>query len=195
MLFISDFHVTFHRESTTSETVSTLLKEHFSVSNPVSFDTDMANRISIRRNHIWKDAVRAISKPGFNPNRNVRVAFVGEEAVDEGGPSREFFTLVLQKMSEDGSILQGPEHSRFFVHNVQALANRKFYYAGLLVAISLANGGPSFNCLAEAVYEYFYHGLRCKITPDITLIPDIDIQESLQQVRHTLAHNNYIVQL
>ena len=95
-------------------------------------------------------------------------------------------------MSEDCSILQGPEHSRFFVHNVQALANRKFYYAGLLVAISLANGGP---CLAEAVYEYFYHGLRCKITPNITLIPDIDIQESLQQVRHTLAHNNYVVQL
>lgn len=157
--------------------------------NPVSFDSDWANRISIRRNHIWKDAIRAISKPGFNPNRNVHVSFVGEQAVDEGGPNREFYTLALQKMSEHCSILQGPQHSRFFVHNVQALANRKFFYAGLLVAISLANGGPSLNCLAEAVYEYFCYGLQCKITPDITLIPDIDIQESLQQVRHTLAHN------
>lgn len=83
VLFIQTFHVisTFHRESITNDTVSTLVKEHFTVSNPVSFDSDWANRISIRRKHIWKDAVRAIFKPGFNPNRNVRVVFVGEEAV------------------------------------------------------------------------------------------------------------------
>ena len=94
--------------------------------NQVSFG-DSPNRISVRHNHIWKDAIRAISKPGFNPNEHI---FVGEEAVDEGGPSREFYTLALQMMSQDCSILQGPDHSRFFVHNVEALANRKFYYAG-----------------------------------------------------------------
>ena len=146
---------------------------------------DSPNRISVCRNHIWKDAIRAISKPGFNSNKHVRITFVGEEALDEGGPSREFYILVLQMMSQDCSILQGPEHSQFFVHNVEALANRKF---SQLVAISFANGGPSLNCLAEAVNEYFCHGLQCKITPNISLTPDCDIQESLKQVRHTLTH-------
>ena len=104
--------------------------------------------------------------------------------MDERGPSRVLYI----GSTNDVTRLQGPEHSQFFVHNVEALANRKFYYAGQLVAISLANGRPSLNCLAEAVYEYFCHGLQCKITPNISLIPDCDIQESLKQVRHTLTH-------
>ena len=68
----------------------------------------------------------------------MHITFVGEEAVDDGGPRREFFTQALQEMAKDGNILQGPENSRFFVHNVQALASRKFFCAGILVAVSLA---------------------------------------------------------
>ena len=131
-----------HREDVSTESLATLLDEHFSLYYPVVFDPDQANRVTIRRNHIWKDAVRAMSRSSFDPSRCIRVTFVGEEAVDDGGPRREFFSLALQEMTADGTIFQGPQHSRFFMHNVQGLTSKKFFYAGMLVAVSLANGGP-----------------------------------------------------
>ena len=112
----------------------------------------------------------------------MRITFVGEEAVDDGGPRREFFTLALQEMAKDGNILQGPENSRFLVHNVQALASRKFFCAGMLVAVSLANGGPGLACLAKAVFAYIGNGIQGAIHPDLRLIPDEEIRESLEAV-------------
>ena len=41
-----------------------------------------------------------------------------------------------------------------FVHYVPALAGRKFLCVGMLVAVSLANGGLGLACLYEAVYTY-----------------------------------------
>ena len=108
----------------------------------------------------------------------MRITFVGEEAVNDGGPRREFFTLALQEMAKDGNILQGPEYSRILIHNVRALASRKFFCAGMLVAVSLTNGGPGLACLAEAVFAYIGNGIQGTIHPDLRLIPDEEIQKT-----------------
>ena len=159
-----------------------MLHEQFQVHFPIRHGLDEATRILIRRNHIWRDAVWAFSRPSFNPRVSVHITFVGEEAVDDGGPRREFFTQALQEMAKDGNILQGPENSRFFVHNVQVLASRKFFCAGILVAVSLANGGPGLPCLAEAVFAYIGNGIQGAIHPDLRLIPDEEIRERLEAV-------------
>ena len=143
-----------------TESVATLLDEHFSLYYPIVFDPDQANRVTIRHNHIWKDAVRAMSRSSFDPSLCTHMTFVGEEAVDDGGPYREFFSLALQEKTADGTIFQGPQHSRFFMHNVQGLTSRKFFYAGMLAAVSFANGGPGLNCLSKTVYTYLCHGLK-----------------------------------
>ena len=161
-----------------------VLKEHFD--STIHHDLDDVNRVTVRRKHIWRDAIRAMSRPTFDPCKCVQVTFIGEEAVDGGGPRCEFFALALQELADDSSIFQGPPHGRFFLHNVQALASRKYFYAGMLVAVSLANGGPGLPCLAEAVYAYLCYGLHYKYTPDLSLIPDISIQENLEQVRFTV---------
>ena len=63
-----------------------ILKEHF---KDYFNDTNIeqaVNSIHIRCNHMWHDALRAISKPNFDPLLPVRVTFIGEPAVDDGGP-------------------------------------------------------------------------------------------------------------
>ena len=110
-----------------------VLDKHFRLSHPFEHEIDGANRVTICRNHIWKDAVCAMSRPTFDPHLCFRVSFVGEEAVDDGGPCREFFSLAMQELARDGTIFQGPQCSRFFTHNVQGMARRKFFYAGMLV--------------------------------------------------------------
>ena len=80
--------------------------------------------------------------------------------MDDGVPSQEFFTLGLMKMSKDTTIFQGPPECRSFVHNLQCLQKITFFYAGLFVGLSLANGGPGLACLVKTIYSYLCYGLE-----------------------------------
>ena len=74
--------------------MSEILIEHFKqYPNFHSIDEDIAvfNSVHVRRNHVWRDAFCAITKPSFNATNPVRVTFVGEPAVNEGGPRRVFY--------------------------------------------------------------------------------------------------------
>ena len=49
-------------------------------------------RISIRWKSVFKDYLETAKKPWFNNERMLKVTFIGELAVDDGGPRREFFS-------------------------------------------------------------------------------------------------------
>ena len=109
----------------------------------LSTDIDAANRIVVCRKHIWKDTLSAFSRSSFN------IIFVGEEGADAGGgPKREFFHLALEALANDGQIFPIGNH------NIQSVASRNLFYAGMVVALSLANGGLGFPCLAKSVFSY-----------------------------------------
>ena len=55
---------------------------------------DDAQVLRIRRNHIWPDALRGISKPTFDRVAPISIWFLGEEAADAGGPHHEFLCLL-----------------------------------------------------------------------------------------------------
>lgn len=52
----------------------------------------ITNRIAIRRSSPFADYVAAREKKWFKPKGTLKVTFVGEPAVDDGGPKREFFS-------------------------------------------------------------------------------------------------------
>ena len=55
----------------------------------------------------------------IHSQKSIRVTFIGKEVrIDDGRPRQEFLSLAVQELAEDGYILQGPQHSRFLVHNV-----------------------------------------------------------------------------
>ena len=55
---------------------------------------DKVLRFTVRRSHILQDTMRKLGKVKNVAAMEwpVQVSFVGEPAVDEGGPRREFFT-------------------------------------------------------------------------------------------------------
>ena len=53
---------------------------------------ELTNRLSIRRRLIFQDYMDARKKKWFKPKALLKVTFIGEPAVDDGGPRREFFT-------------------------------------------------------------------------------------------------------
>ena len=59
-------------------------------------DSEAEFRMTIRRNHALSDALETMelvsAKELFNP---LNVVFLGESAVDTGGPTREFLSLIV----------------------------------------------------------------------------------------------------
>ena len=110
----------------------------------------------------------------------MNVTFVDEEGADAGGPIHEIFHLALQAMANDGQLFHGPFERRSFVRNVQAVAMRKFF-AGVLVAIYLANGGPGLPCMSKAVFTYICYGLGAMVEPELDDISDFEIKEKLSR--------------
>lgn len=55
---------------------------------------DLVNktRISVRRKNILEDFLAIRKKPWFNLSNVFKVTFIGEPAIDDGGPRREFFS-------------------------------------------------------------------------------------------------------
>ena len=75
--------------------LSDVLKEHVA-SNIDTVPFNDQQLVPVRRREIWKDALRCLNAPNFVSNHGLKVRFVGEEAVDAGGPLRyaKVFTIV-----------------------------------------------------------------------------------------------------
>ena len=77
-------------------------------------------RISVRRRNVWEDTYEIfdICKSDYNLPLNIR--FTGEEAVDLGGPKREFFSLLFQGL-EQQRIVIGSSPCLTFSHDIFGL--------------------------------------------------------------------------
>ena len=94
-------------------------------------------RIHIRRSRLFADAMRAFSKPTFNASKMLKVVFIGEPSVDDGGPRREFLQLLMRDAFATSGLFAGwPQHI-VPLHNVQAVANNMFYVTGKMMAACL----------------------------------------------------------
>ena len=110
-------------------TTSTILQQHRVKVLPS--DKYDRVRIIVRRSNILKDTLHRL-RNDLDISKYIRVTFVNEPAVDEGGPLREYFCLLLKAIATNITLFSGPESSRTPNHNV--LEKRTFYYImGLLL--------------------------------------------------------------
>ena len=73
----------------------------------------------MRRSHIFEDALAAV-RHSFDEKLHIRVRFLGEPGIDDGGPRREFFMLLLGAIANNSSLLYGPPNRRVLRHNTTA---------------------------------------------------------------------------
>ncbi len=83
---------------------------------------DSCIRIKVRRNSVWSDAKFKLGRVKKMSNTFVKVVFIGESAVDDGGPKREFFNLV-NKSALSSALFVGEELAgKAFTKNFAALS-------------------------------------------------------------------------
>lgn len=75
-----------------------------------------SNMINVCRENIMDGATRAFRRRSFKPEAKLSVVFMddlmqAEGAVDEGGPTREFFRLLMIAL-KDSTLFTGPENSK-----------------------------------------------------------------------------------
>ena len=90
----------------------------------------------------------------------------------------------MKEVQARSGVFEGDENALVFSNNIDMLVSGKYKMMGKLVAISSAQDGPGLYCMAKPTYR-FWVGLN---VPDdmlkIELIPDLDIREKVQKVKH-----------
>ena len=59
---------------------------------------DIFLTINIRRKNLIEDTLNEVSKPGIKLQNPIKVKFIGEQGVDEGGVRKEFFLLFIRQI-------------------------------------------------------------------------------------------------
>ena len=59
---------------------------------------DLFLMINVHRNNLIEDTLNEVSKPGIKLQNPIKVRFLGEQGVDEGGVRKEFFLLFIRQI-------------------------------------------------------------------------------------------------
>ncbi|XP_059187547.1 G2/M phase-specific E3 ubiquitin-protein ligase-like [Centropristis striata] len=126
-------------------------------------NNDRTVRFNIIRRSVWDGASRAMGRSNFSPEKQVDVKFtddygISEGAVDNGGPTREFFRLCLHDIKDKIGIFEGPRNAKVLTCNSKAMKDNGYMYAGQIMAMSIAHGGQSPCFLSELLYESLQKG-------------------------------------
>ena len=143
-------------------------------------DQSDRTRVIVRRSSILQDSLH-LFRNRLDVTKHLRVTFVNEPAVDEGGPLREYFRLLLCALQSNNSLFSGPDYCRTPNHHVGELEKMTFYYVGVIIALSLVHGGPAPHFFSPAVADYVVHGVQ-KVHATVSDVPSCRIQLSLKKV-------------
>ncbi|XP_028417782.1 G2/M phase-specific E3 ubiquitin-protein ligase-like [Dendronephthya gigantea] len=134
-------------------------------------------RISVRRKSVFTDYLETAKKPWFNSSQMLKVTFIGEPAVDDGGPC-QVLQSIERELFENG--MPSPD--------MTALGSNKFKLAGELMAGSIVQGGPAPCFLSEEAYAYLVEGIS-NITTD-GWVPQIKDKKLIDAISQVTTCNN-----
>ena len=90
-------------------------------------------------------------------NEMIRVQFVGEPAVDQGGPRNEFFCLLHREVCGCKMFI-GNQTCKLFNHNRLALEQRNYFMYGQLCSFAIMQGSPAPSFLSPTLADYIVVG-------------------------------------
>ena len=99
-------------------TASYLIQQHRIQCLPV--DAYDCVHMVVRRKYVLPDTLHQL-RCGLDVSKHLRVTFVGEPAVDSGGPMREYLHLLMSSIAHNNSLFCGEDSQRIPEHNVVEL--------------------------------------------------------------------------
>ena len=148
------------------------------------------SKFNICRNDVWEGTKRGLTRKSFSPGNKISVRFSddsgrSEGAVDLGGPTREFLTLVIDWLA-NSQLFCGPWEGKFLSCNAACLDNSEYLYAGKITALSLVHGGPGLQFFSPCLYEALVNGVD-KVQATADDVYDPELKSSLQKLSQVQA--------
>ncbi|CAL8237336.1 unnamed protein product, partial [Arctogadus glacialis] len=146
---------------------------------------NQVNRFNINRAAVLDGAIRGFKRISFDPTHRISVRFsddkgTSEEAVDLGGPRREFLRLLTEALAQS-SVFEGTEGNLNLALDSSAVREDRYFVTGRAIAVSLVHGGPSPNFLSQTLFDCIVQGPE-KSRPNLGDIADSEIREKIQKV-------------
>ena len=146
--------------------------------------------ISINRHSdtLFRDIIAIYKRANDNLMRRPDVTFEGEEGVDAGGPTLEFFWLALQQMKKgDGhniNLFEGDCGHFLPIHCTSYLDSGLFYVFGKVLAHSILHGGCGFPSLSPAMARFIVEGEPDSASSLVSVddIPDLEYKDIIEKV-------------
>ena len=127
--------------------------------------------ISIRRENLLEDTLRELSKPNINFRSPLKIEFIGEEGIDQGGLKKEFFMLLIKQIfNEKNKLFTYYSKSRLFWFNFNSKEEViKYELIGKILGLSIYNG-----ILLDIKFHLALYKKLIKVEPNLEDIKEID---------------------
>ncbi|XP_030266633.1 G2/M phase-specific E3 ubiquitin-protein ligase-like [Sparus aurata] len=123
-----------------------------------------------------------------------------EEGIDNGGPKREFLTLLMSQL-QSRPIFEGPPESRYLVYNATAIGEDEFFLAGKMIAVCIVHGGPGPHFLSRDLVNHIVGQPGfCANVKDVTddeigrALNEIEMAGSLESLQDVLLKHSSLLQ-
>lgn len=97
--------------------------------------------LRVRREHLIRDSLHQLASRSADVKKPLKVHFMGEEGVDEGGVAKEFFQLVMRQLFDPcwGMFVQDEKTREFWFNQNSLESSREFELVGKLIGIAIYN--------------------------------------------------------
>lgn len=107
--------------------------------------------IIVLRKKIMQTCAMAIQKETFNFAKVPCIVFSGEDAADLGGPSREFFKLLMRGVCQELGVFEGSSNNLVFSHDHSVIAGNLTSQVSCCLGAFCMEGPAYTHCLKMSI--------------------------------------------
>jgi hypothetical protein len=134
---------------------------------------DILLTINIRRQNLIEDTLNELAKPGIKLQNPIKVKFIGEQGVDEGGVRKEFFLLLIRQIFDpDYGMFNYNKKTRLYWFNHYSFEPKiKYELIGTILGLAIYN-----NIILDVKFPLTVYKKLLGIKPTLEDMKECDIE-------------------
>ena len=144
--------------------------------------------LNVRRDKLIEDTLNAVSSREVNLQKQLKVKFVNEQGVDEGGVKKEFFLLLVRQLFDANyGMFNYNEKTRLFWFNMYSFEPKiKFELIGIILGLALFN-----NVILDIKFPLVIYKKLLDIKPELIDMKECDpeLYNNLNYLKTTKEQN------
>ena len=144
--------------------------------------------LNIRRDHLIEDTLNEVSKANINLQNELKVKFVGEQGVDEGGVRKEFFILLVRQIFDPnyGMFSYNSKTRLYWFNHYTFEPKIKYELIGVIFGLAIYNNTILDVKLPISVYKKM---LGIKPTLEDMKECDLELYHTLNYLKNSTDNN------